>query len=159
MARNNMETQKMELKKMEHRSRSRLRTSSFLTSNSYARFLTRLARRSTLSFPSLSTIYILNTPQVLSFSTPLFCPPHAICKPMPSTLRVCSGGMIPSSHNLADPNVASLSCSIRAFSAGSTFLPTASMTDDSCSAPMTEVFALGQVKRRRGEYARPLGIC
>jgi hypothetical protein len=154
-----METQKMELKKMEHRSRSRLRTSSFLTSNSYARFLTRLARRSTLSFPSLSTIYILNTPQVLSFSTPLFCPPHAICNPMPSTLRVCSGGMIPSSHNLADPNVASLSCSIRAFSAGSTFLPTASMTDDSCSAPMTEVFALGQVKRRRGEYARPLGIC
>jgi len=63
---------------------------------------------------------------------------------------------MPSSHSLAEPNVASLSCSIRALSAGSTFLPTASMTDDNCSAPMTDVLALGHVKSRRGEYARPL---
>ena len=111
------------------------------------------------SYEAFFAFYILNTPQVLSFSTPLFCPPHAICRPMPSTLRVCSGGMIPSSHSLADPKVASLSCSIRAFSAGSTFLPTASMTDESCSAPMTDVFALGQVNIRRGEYARPLDLC
>lgn len=100
--------------------------------------------------------YILNTPHVLSLSTPWFCPPHAICNPMPSTRRVCSGGMMPSSHSLADPNVASLSCSIRALSAGSTFLPTASMTDESCSAPMTDVLAFGQVNMSRGEYARPL---
>jgi len=62
---------------------------------------------------------------------------------------------MPSSHSLADPNVASLSCSILALSAGSACLPTASMTDESCSAPMTDVFALGHVKSRRGEYARP----
>jgi hypothetical protein len=41
-------------------------------------------------------------------------------------------------------------------SAGSACLPTASITDDNCSAPMTDVFALGQVNKRRGEYARPL---
>lgn len=63
---------------------------------------------------------------------------------------------MPSSHSLADPNVASLSCSIRAFKAGSACLPTASMTEDNCSAPITEVFAFGHVKSRRGEYARPL---
>jgi hypothetical protein len=35
-------------------------------------------------------------------------------------------------------------------------LPTASMTEDNCSAPMTLVFAVGQAQRKRGEYARPL---
>ena len=58
--------------------------------------------------------------------------------------------VIPSSHSRADPNVASLSCSILLLSSGSD-LPTAAMTEESCSAPMMDVFALGQVKRRRGE--------
>lgn len=103
------------------------------------------------SYTALETPHILNTPHEVSFSTPIFCPPQAICNPIPSTLLVCSGGIMPSSQSRAEPNVASLSRSILALSSGSACLPTASMTEDSCSAPMTDVRALGQVKSRRGE--------
>ena len=103
--------------------------------------------------------YIRKIPKVVSLMGNDDEPPApeaAHCSPIPSTLRVCAGGMIPSSHNLAEPKVDSLSRSIRAFNWGSTVLPTACMTEESCSGPMTLVRAVGHVQRKRGEYARPL---
>lgn len=100
-----------------------------------------------------SRLYILNTPYLLLS----FCPitlssePIAAFNPSPNTLLVCAGGIIPSSQSRADEKTASLSRSIRSFSSGSTVLPTASMTDESCCEPMTPILALGHIQRKRGE--------
>ena len=94
--------------------------------------------------------HILNTPNLLST---LSSPSKAIAafNPIPSTRLVCAGGMMPSSHSLADENTASLSLSILSLSSGSTVLPTASMTADNCCGPMTPILALGHIQRKRGE--------
>ena len=97
--------------------------------------------------------YILNIPNRVSFVLGRF--PVAIFKPMPRKFLVCAGAIIPSSQSRADEKTASLSLSIRDFSSGSTFLPTASMTALSWAGPMTPVLAAGQTQRKRGEYARP----
>ena len=100
-----------------------------------------------------SRLYILNTPYLLLSFCPLMLSsePIAAFNPSPSTLLVCAGGMIPSSQSRADEKTASLSRSIRSFSSGSTVLPTASMTDESCCEPMTPILALGHIQRKRGE--------
>lgn len=61
-----------------------------------------------------------------------------------------------SSHSLAEEKVDSLSLSFLTFSSGSTFRPTASMAAESCPGPMTDVFVLGQIQRKRGQCARLL---
>ena len=105
-------------------------------------------------FPFNMTIYMRKTPKVVSLG--ISGPLRAAWSPAPKMRLVCAGGIIPSSHSLAEPNVASLSRSILAFSSGSAGFPTASMTEESCSGPMTLVRAVGHVQRNRGEYALPL---
>ena len=98
-----------------------------------------------------SSSHILKTPKLLPSLRPSPSFTVAALKPIPSTLLVCAGGMTPSSHNLADEKTASLSRSMRSFKCGSTDLPTASMTADSCCEPMTPILALGHIQRKRGE--------
>ena len=59
--------------------------------------------------------------------------------------------MTPSSHSRAEEKMAELSRSMRAFSSGSTALPTLPITALSCSEPMTLVLAFGHAKRNLGE--------
>ena len=97
--------------------------------------------------------HILKMPNLL-FSLP--SPPclpedRAAFNPCPSTRLVCAGGMMPSSHSLADENTASLSLSILSCSSGSTVLPTASITADNCCEPITPILAFGHIQRKRGE--------
>lgn len=93
--------------------------------------------------------YILKTPHLVTFSVAL--PPNAALRPCPRILLVCAGGIIPSSQRRAEENTASLSRSIRAFSSGSTVLPTAAITELSCSDPITPIFAFGHIQRNLGE--------
>lgn len=106
--------------------------------------------------PSISTLYIRKTPNRVCTSSTL--PPSAAAKLSPRTRLVCAGGITPSSQSLAEENTASDSRSIRAFKSGSAVRPTAPMTAESCSEPMTPILALGHMNRNLGEYARPLYI-
>lgn len=111
----------------------------------------RLIPKLQLSIPNeaSSIYYILKTPHLVPFSAAT--PPNAALRPCPNILLVCAGGIIPSSQRRAEENTASLSRSIRAFSSGSTVLPTAAITELSCSEPMTPIFAFGHIQRNRGE--------
>ena len=103
-------------------------------------------------FPFL--LHILKTPHfVLVASSALPLPCSAARKPCAKTRLVCAGGITPSSHRRAEEKRASLSRSMRAFRSGSANadLPTVSMTEASCSEPMTLILALGHIQRKRGE--------
>jgi len=59
-----------------------------------------------------------------------------------------------SSYSRTEEKVASLSFLILDFGPGSTSRPTASMTADNLSGPMTDAFALGRIQRKHGQYSR-----
>ena len=99
---------------------------------------------------SSMTSHIRKTPNRVCTSSSTR-PPNAAAKLSPNTRLVCAGGITPSSQSRAEEKIASDSRSMRAFSSGSAVRPTASITAESCSEPMTPILALGHMKRSRGE--------